>query len=366
MGRRLAIARNLAKAWLLLAVPAAAMGFVGLQARRVPADAALRRLGRPARRGALLVRGPDRDGDGRRARAPPRRGARAAPLRRAPVRPCRRRHARSSISSRTRYPRALSGGRGARGGAALAVSTGLLAVATPAELEGILAHELAHLRRRDVLVQTLAVDACGARWSRHPGSAAGSSGRSSSCSGRWPRPSSTCCSRRSASTRPTGSPPSCARSPHGLADALLRLESTMELVAFQASPATEPLYVDEPVRRRGAGGALRHAPAARRACPPAARPRSRVARQAARRVRLQDDRNDRPRLRGPSSRNGRRPTLPGDCSPSTIGASGLNFSVRNGKRCFPAAMTAQIVRLPLSGESRAANERAHPQNSIAA
>ena len=42
--------------------------------------------------------------------------------------------------------------------------------------------------------------------------------------------------------------------------------------------------------------------------------------------------------------NGRRPTLPGDCSPSTIGASGLNFSVRNGKRCFPAAMTAQLVR----------------------
>src|SRR5689334_22398608 len=55
------------------------------------------------------------------------------------------------------YPRALSGGRGAQGGAALAVSTGLLAVTTPAELEGIVAHELAHLRSRDVLVQTLAV-----------------------------------------------------------------------------------------------------------------------------------------------------------------------------------------------------------------
>src|SRR5205823_13715176 len=55
------------------------------------------------------------------------------------------------------YPRALSAGRGAQGGAALAVSTGLLSVATPAELEGIVAHELAHLRRRDVVVQTLAV-----------------------------------------------------------------------------------------------------------------------------------------------------------------------------------------------------------------
>ena len=40
-----------------------------------------------------------------------------------------------------------------------------------------------------------------------------------------------------------------------------------------------------------------------------------------------------------SSKNRRRPTLPGGCPPSTIGAGGLNFSVRNGKRCFPAAMT---------------------------
>jgi hypothetical protein len=56
---------------------------------------------------------------------------------------------------------------------------------------------------------------------------------------------------------------------------------------------------------------------------------------------------------------GRRPTLPGACAPSTIGAGGLNFSVRNGKRCTPAAMTAQIVEV-------AGSTRAHPQNSIAA
>src|SRR5688572_25027503 len=37
----------------------------------------------------------------------------------------------------------------------------------------------------------------------------------------------------------------------------------------------------------------------------------------------------------------RRPTLPGGCPPSTIGAGGLNYSVRNGKRCTPAAMTAE-------------------------
>jgi heat shock protein HtpX len=42
-------------------------------------------------------------------------------------------------------------------------------------------------------------------------------------------------------------------SPHGLADALLRLEQAMELVAFEASPATEPLYTTNPFAERGLG-----------------------------------------------------------------------------------------------------------------
>ena len=51
------------------------------------------------------------------------------------------------------HPRALSAGRGTRG-AAVAVSRGLLAVLSPAELEGVLAHELAKIHNRDVTVQT--------------------------------------------------------------------------------------------------------------------------------------------------------------------------------------------------------------------
>jgi heat shock protein HtpX len=35
-------------------------------------------------------------------------------------------------------------------------------------------------------------------------------------------------------------------SPHSLADALVRIEQAMELVRFQASPVTEPLYVVNP------------------------------------------------------------------------------------------------------------------------
>src|SRR5207302_8219932 len=40
-------------------------------------------------------------------------------------------------------------------------------------------------------------------------------------------------------------------SPHGLADALVRLEQAMELVAFEASPVTEPLYTTNPFANEG-------------------------------------------------------------------------------------------------------------------
>ena len=48
----------------------------------------------------------------------------------------------------------------------------------------------------------------------------------------------------------------------------------------------------------------------------------------------------------------RRPTLPGESPPSTIGAGGLNFRVRNGNGCDPAAMATEICcqgRAPTSG-----------------
>ena len=45
-----------------------------------------------------------------------------------------------------------------------------------------------------------------------------------------------------------------------------------------------------------------------------------------------------------------RPTLPGGCPPSTIGAGGLNFRVRDGNGCGPTAMVtgnpALFIRLP--------------------
>jgi heat shock protein HtpX len=148
------------------------------------------------------------------------------------------------------YPRALSAGRGAGGGSGLAVSVGLLGVASPAELEGIVAHEIAHLRHRDVLIQTVAVVA------------ATSAVEFTRIGGALQRallfvvgPLAAAFVHLLLSPKREFEADRLAAelcgSPHGLADALLRLEQAMELVPFEASPATEPLYTTNPFATEG-------------------------------------------------------------------------------------------------------------------
>jgi heat shock protein HtpX len=147
------------------------------------------------------------------------------------------------------HPRALSAGRGARG-SSIAVSRGLLAAAPPAELEGVLAHELAHIRNRDVLVQTTAVVVAGALV------------ETSRIGGWFQRallfvlgPLAAAImhlllspKREFAADRAAAA---LCGSPHGLADALIRLEQAAELVEFRANPATEPLYTFNPFAEEG-------------------------------------------------------------------------------------------------------------------
>jgi heat shock protein HtpX len=147
------------------------------------------------------------------------------------------------------YPRALSVGRSA-GSSSVVVSTGLLGAPSPAELEGIVAHEIAHIRHRDTLVQTTVVVLAGSlvEFSRIGGWLSrallyvlGPVAASFTHLLLSPR-------REFEADRLAAG---LCESPHGLADALVRLEQASELVEFKASPATEPLYTINPFAEEG-------------------------------------------------------------------------------------------------------------------
>ena len=147
------------------------------------------------------------------------------------------------------FPRAFVAGRGPRS-SSLAVSTGLLGALHPAELEGVLAHELAHVRSRDVLVQTQAVmlavalvdlSRIGGWLERALLSVLGPVAAAFVHLLLSPK-------RELAADRVAAQ---VCGSPHGLADALVRLHLASELVSFTANPATEPLYTTNPFAEEG-------------------------------------------------------------------------------------------------------------------
>jgi heat shock protein HtpX len=150
------------------------------------------------------------------------------------------------------YPRALSSGRGAGGGSGIAVSVGLMGVASPAELEGVVAHELAHIRHRDVLLQTVVVILATSvvELSRVGGVLQRAllfvlAPVAASFVHLMLSPKREFAADRAAAD--------LCSSPHGLADALLRLEQAMQLVPFEAAPTTEPLYTMNPFAEKGLG-----------------------------------------------------------------------------------------------------------------
>jgi heat shock protein HtpX len=147
------------------------------------------------------------------------------------------------------HPRALAVGRGASW-SGIGLSEGLLGISTPAELEGVLAHELGRIRHRDVLVETPAVLLAG--WLVE----------ASRLGGWLERALLFVLGPVAASVvqvlvspkRVLAADAFAARlcgSPHGLADALIRVEQAQELVVFQASPVTEPLYLVNPFETTG-------------------------------------------------------------------------------------------------------------------
>lgn len=147
------------------------------------------------------------------------------------------------------HPHAFSVGRGASG-SGIALSQGLLALLPPAELEGVLAHELGHLRHRDVVVQTPVVVTAG--WVLE----------ASRIGGFLEQALLTVLAPVAASIVQVLLSPkrefaadaaaaSITGSPHGIADALVRLEQAQELVHYEASPVTEPIYTMNPFETVG-------------------------------------------------------------------------------------------------------------------
>ena len=146
-------------------------------------------------------------------------------------------------------PLALATGRGPTY-SALAISSGCIGACPPAELEGVLAHELAHVKHRDVGVQTAVVVL------------AASMIEFSRIGGFLQRallfvlgPIAAACTHLLLSPKREYEADARAaqlcESPHGLADALLRMDQASQLVAFEASPATEPLWTFNPFMEEG-------------------------------------------------------------------------------------------------------------------
>ena len=241
------------KAWLLLARRSARLlGVARLVARRLPARAALRRsavccsasalywyadrivMGMVGARELLPGEAPALHSTVERL-ALARRRREAAALRDPGRLPARaRRRAAAPRARRSRSARACS------------------ALPSPAELEG---DRRARARARPQPRRARPDDRGRARGARSSSArriggwlAAGAAVRPRPARGRR---SCTCCSRRSASSRPTGSRPSSASRRTASPTRSSASSRRCELVEFQASPATEPLYTINPFAEDG-------------------------------------------------------------------------------------------------------------------
>jgi heat shock protein HtpX len=127
----------------------------------------------------------------------------------------------------------------------IAVTRSLALLPAPAETQGVIAHELAHVRNRDLVLQTPIVMVSAALID-------------ASRLGGWLErallyvlgPLAAALQHLVLSPKRDLAADRLAaaicESPHGLADGLLRLDQAAELVEFRASPATEPLFTINP------------------------------------------------------------------------------------------------------------------------
>jgi len=162
-----------------------------------------------------------------------------------------------------RSPNAFATGRNPKH-AVVAVTEGILDILTEDELRGVLAHELAHVRNRDILVGSIAATLAGAismlafmaRWGAIFGGFGGRDDRDGGAIGLLVAaivaPIAALLIQMAVSrSREYGADATGARiagSPHGLANALGKLEAASRRAPMQASPASAHMFIVNPLR----------------------------------------------------------------------------------------------------------------------
>ena len=164
-------------------------------------------------------------------------------------------------------PNAFATGRNPRN-AAVAATEGILQVLDERELEGVIAHELAHVKHRDILISSIAATVAAtvmmiARWAQFAAIFGGFGGRDDR-GGSNPvaligmmifAPLSAMLIQAAISrSREVAADRGAAEivgSPHGLADALKKIEATARRIPMDANPATAHMFIMKPFSGRG-------------------------------------------------------------------------------------------------------------------
>lgn len=164
-------------------------------------------------------------------------------------------------------PNAFATGRNPQNGV-VAVTAGILRILTPTELKGVLAHEIGHIRNRDILIQTVAATVAGAimiladmaRWGAFFGMArddeeGGGLGTLGTILVAIFAPIAAMLIQMAISRSreyladETGA--HLCHNPESLARALEKLAYGVQAVPMDAKPATEPLFIVNPLTGGG-------------------------------------------------------------------------------------------------------------------
>lgn len=156
--------------------------------------------------------------------------------------------------------------------AAVAVTEGILRMLSPEELQGVIAHELAHVRNRDILITSVAATIAGAisffasmaRWGAMFGGVGGDDddnpgGIIGLLVGMIVAPIAAVILQmalsRSREFQADATGAEIAGRPQGLASALRKLERGAQQIPMPVNPSAAPMFIVNPLRGRFARGA---------------------------------------------------------------------------------------------------------------